>query len=144
MKIVKDNQTFVYFLAIRLVILINEWCAGVFQLAGSHATPATVQVFTALLGDLCSSDAECSIPHSTCISGACICRLNYTQSSDRQNCIATDLNGFYWFYIVFRRNRPVANRLNLWLSLKRSFYWLQDIQNAKNMLEYCKEALANS
>lgn len=108
MKIFKDNQRFVYFLAIPLVILLNEWCAGVFQLAGSHATPATVQVFTALLGDLCSSDAECSIPHSTCISGACICRLNFTQSSDRQNCIGTDLNGFYWLHIVFRRNRPVA------------------------------------
>lgn len=104
MTIFKDNERFVYFLAIPLVkLLINEWCAGVFQLAGSHATPATVQVFTALLGDLCSSDAECSIPHSTCISGACICRLNYTQSSDRQNCIGTDLNGFYLFYIVFRR-----------------------------------------
>lgn len=64
-------------------------CVGVFQLSASHATPATVQVFTALLGDLCSIDSDCSIPHSICIAGACTCRTNHTQSTDRQHCLGT-------------------------------------------------------
>ncbi|XP_054266356.1 agrin-like [Macrosteles quadrilineatus] len=65
---------------------------GVFQLSGSQATPATVQVFTALLGDLCSTDSDCTINHSVCIGGACICGTNHTQSLDRQHCIENKPN----------------------------------------------------
>ncbi|GJQ68230.1 hypothetical protein Trydic_g10765 [Trypoxylus dichotomus] len=50
-------------------------------------TPATVRV-TALLGDLCSNDNDCLIKYSTCIEGACICTPEYSESPDRQECIA--------------------------------------------------------
>ncbi|RZF33915.1 hypothetical protein LSTR_LSTR012257 [Laodelphax striatellus] len=58
-----------------------------YHLVGARPTPATIQVFTALLGDLCSFDSDCSIYNSICVAGACICKQGYVESTDRQECI---------------------------------------------------------
>ncbi|KAF5294801.1 hypothetical protein FQA39_LY00285, partial [Lamprigera yunnana] len=56
--------------------------------AAYRPTPATVRVVTALLGDLCSDDSDCLIMYSDCVKGACTCMNGYSESSDRQECIA--------------------------------------------------------
>ncbi|XP_057656608.1 agrin-like isoform X3 [Diorhabda carinulata] len=55
-------------------------------------TPATVQVLTALLGDLCSDNTDCIISNSHCVKGACICFPSYVESTDRQECLANSDN----------------------------------------------------
>ncbi|KAG5885807.1 hypothetical protein JTB14_001416 [Gonioctena quinquepunctata] len=52
-------------------------------------TPATVRVVTALLGDLCSENSDCLISYSHCVKGACTCLPDYSESTDRQDCIAS-------------------------------------------------------
>ena len=49
-------------------------------------TPATIRVVTALLGDLCNDDKDCTIPNSECSKGGCICSEGYAETSDRQEC----------------------------------------------------------
>ncbi|XP_048504803.1 agrin-like isoform X3 [Athalia rosae] len=56
--------------------------------AAYRPTPATIRVVTALLGDLCSDDKDCTIPNSECINGGCICSKGYAETSDRQECFA--------------------------------------------------------
>ncbi|KAL0132236.1 hypothetical protein PUN28_000198 [Cardiocondyla obscurior] len=51
-------------------------------------TPATIRVVTALLGDLCTDDKDCTIPNSECSNGGCICSEGYAETSDRQECFA--------------------------------------------------------
>lgn len=54
--------------------------------ASSRPTPATIRVVTALLGDLCTDDKDCTIPNSECSNGGCICSEGYAETSDRQEC----------------------------------------------------------
>lgn len=54
--------------------------------AAYRPTPATIRVVTALLGDLCSDDKDCTIPNSECSNGGCICSEGYAETSDRQEC----------------------------------------------------------
>ncbi|XP_025268706.1 agrin isoform X5 [Camponotus floridanus] len=56
--------------------------------AAYRPTPATIRVVTALLGDLCSDDKDCTIPNSECSNGGCICSEGYAETSDRQECFA--------------------------------------------------------
>ncbi|XP_074109510.1 agrin isoform X2 [Cotesia typhae] len=56
--------------------------------AASRPTPATIRVVTALLGDFCSNDKDCSIPNSECLNGRCICSNGFAETSDRQECFA--------------------------------------------------------
>ncbi|XP_015598499.1 agrin isoform X2 [Cephus cinctus] len=56
--------------------------------AAYRPTPATIRVVTALLGDLCADDKDCTIPNSECINGGCICADGYAETSDRQECFA--------------------------------------------------------
>ncbi|XP_034935622.1 agrin-like isoform X2 [Chelonus insularis] len=56
--------------------------------AASRPTPATIRVVTALLGDLCTDDRDCTIPNSECVSGGCICANGFAETSDRQECFA--------------------------------------------------------
>ncbi|XP_046614325.1 agrin-like isoform X1 [Neodiprion virginianus] len=56
--------------------------------ASYRPTPATIRVVTALLGDLCSDDKDCTIPNSECMSGGCVCSKGYAETSDRQECFA--------------------------------------------------------
>ncbi|XP_017763694.1 PREDICTED: agrin-like [Eufriesea mexicana] len=56
--------------------------------AAYRPTPATIRVVTALVGDLCSDDKDCTIPNSECSNGGCICSEGYTVTSDRQDCFA--------------------------------------------------------
>ncbi|XP_020299873.1 agrin-like isoform X1 [Pseudomyrmex gracilis] len=51
-------------------------------------TPATIRVVTALLGDLCTDDKDCTIPNSECSNGGCVCSDGYAETSDRQECFA--------------------------------------------------------
>ncbi|XP_076277738.1 agrin-like isoform X5 [Lasioglossum baleicum] len=57
--------------------------------AAYRPTPATIRVVTALLGDLCTDDKDCTIPNSECSNGGCICSEGYAETSDRQECFAT-------------------------------------------------------
>lgn len=54
--------------------------------AAYRPTPATIRVVTALLGDLCTDDKDCTIPNSECSNGGCICSEGYAETSDRQEC----------------------------------------------------------
>nr|XP_033325096.1 agrin-like isoform X2 [Megalopta genalis] len=56
--------------------------------AAYRPTPATIRVVTALLGDLCTDDKDCTIPNSECSNGGCICSEGYAETSDRQECFA--------------------------------------------------------
>ncbi|XP_029165671.1 agrin-like isoform X4 [Nylanderia fulva] len=56
--------------------------------ASYRPTPATIRVVTALLGDLCNDDKDCTIPNSECLNGGCICSEGYAETSDRQECFA--------------------------------------------------------
>ncbi|CAL7951552.1 unnamed protein product [Xylocopa violacea] len=56
--------------------------------AAYRPTPATIRVVTALLGDLCTDDKDCTIPNSECSNGGCICSDGYAETSDRQECFA--------------------------------------------------------
>ncbi|XP_044018032.1 agrin-like isoform X3 [Aphidius gifuensis] len=56
--------------------------------AASRPTPATIRVVTALLGDLCTDDKDCTISNSECINGGCICAEGYSETSDRLECFA--------------------------------------------------------
>ncbi|XP_043286401.1 agrin-like isoform X3 [Venturia canescens] len=56
--------------------------------AASRPTPATIRVVTALLGDLCNEDKDCTIQNSECINGGCICSEGFAETSDRQECFA--------------------------------------------------------
>ncbi|KMQ92751.1 agrin-like isoform x1 protein [Lasius niger] len=56
--------------------------------ASYRPTPATIRVVTALLGDLCNDDKDCTIPNSECSNGGCICSEGYAETSDRQECFA--------------------------------------------------------
>lgn len=68
---------------------------GVFRITGYKPTPATVQMYTALLGDLCSSNFDCTIENSVCASGACNCDIHFTETSDRQQCICESSQSNY-------------------------------------------------
>lgn len=46
---------------------------------------------TALLGDLCSDNSDCSIIYSECQAGACVCPIDFNESPDRQECISHNL-----------------------------------------------------
>ncbi|XP_063988632.1 agrin-like isoform X5 [Diachasmimorpha longicaudata] len=59
--------------------------------AASRPTPATIRVVTALLGDLCADDKDCTIPNSECVNGGCICSSGFSETSDRQECFANYL-----------------------------------------------------
>lgn len=65
-------------------IMKNLTFAGV--AAVYRPTPATIRVVTALLGDLCTDDKDCTIPNSECSNGGCICSEGYAETSDRQEC----------------------------------------------------------
>lgn len=54
--------------------------------AAYRPTPATIRVVTALLGDLCTDDKDCTIPNSECSNGGCVCSEGYAETSDRQEC----------------------------------------------------------
>lgn len=54
--------------------------------AAYRPTPATIRVITALLGDICNDDKDCTIPNSECSNGGCICSEGYAETSDRQEC----------------------------------------------------------
>ncbi|XP_053595303.1 agrin-like [Microplitis demolitor] len=56
--------------------------------AASRPTPATIRVVTALLGDLCTNDRDCTIPNSECFNGRCVCSNGFAETSDRQECFA--------------------------------------------------------
>ncbi|XP_051154479.1 agrin-like isoform X3 [Leptopilina boulardi] len=56
--------------------------------ASYRPTPATIRVITALLGDICSDDRDCTIANSECFKGGCICSNGYSETSDRQECFA--------------------------------------------------------
>ncbi|XP_023288194.1 agrin [Orussus abietinus] len=58
--------------------------------AASRPTPATIRVVTALLGDLCTDDKDCTISNSECMDGGCICIEGYSETSDRQECFANN------------------------------------------------------
>ena len=65
--------------------LFDQFCSlGV--AAAYRPTPATIRVVTALLGDLCTDDKDCTIPNSECSNGGCICSEGYAETSDRQEC----------------------------------------------------------
>ncbi|XP_044765426.1 agrin-like isoform X2 [Coccinella septempunctata] len=55
-------------------------------------TPATVHVIAALLGDICSDDSDCIIMNSHCVKEACICKPDFVESNDRQECSEKDAN----------------------------------------------------
>ena len=46
----------------------------------------TSATMTALIGDLCTTNHECSIEHSHCVGGVCVCRDTYAESADRLSC----------------------------------------------------------
>ncbi|CAL4097372.1 unnamed protein product, partial [Meganyctiphanes norvegica] len=52
------------------------------------STPVTFAAF-GLLGSICYKNNDCSVPYSRCQSSICLCQAGYTQSSDRQTCVAT-------------------------------------------------------
>ncbi|XP_049877117.1 agrin-like [Pectinophora gossypiella] len=52
------------------------------------ATTATVGAVGALLGDLCTEDADCAaLPGAHCALGGCVCRPGYAPTSHRKACI---------------------------------------------------------
>ncbi|XP_067207512.1 agrin-like isoform X4 [Linepithema humile] len=57
-------------------------------IAAARATPATIRVVAALLGDLCTDDKDCTILNSECSNGGCVCTEGYAETSDRQECFA--------------------------------------------------------
>ena len=67
-------------------ILIKNYFFIIGVAASYRPTPATIRVVTALLGDLCTDDKDCTIPNSECINGGCICLDGYAETSDRQEC----------------------------------------------------------
>ncbi|CAK1540067.1 unnamed protein product [Leptosia nina] len=52
------------------------------------ATTATVGAVGALLGDLCTEDADCNaLPGAHCARGGCVCRPGFTPTTHRKACI---------------------------------------------------------
>lgn len=74
----------------RIIRVVKSLIRLTFDFAGIAAayrpTPATIRVVTALLGDLCTDDKDCTIPNSECSNGGCICSEGYAETSDRQEC----------------------------------------------------------
>nr|XP_018901101.1 PREDICTED: agrin-like isoform X3 [Bemisia tabaci] len=61
-------------------------CKDLFSEEGKDSTPAIVEVMHSSLGEMCSSDEDCRVSHSHCLSGLCVCLENYVQTQDRQAC----------------------------------------------------------
>jgi hypothetical protein len=65
--------------------------ADVYYAAGYRPTPATVNVITALLGDLCIVDSDCGVKYSRCVGGACVCKEGHAETPDRQECLGENI-----------------------------------------------------
>ncbi|XP_049948231.1 agrin-like [Schistocerca serialis cubense] len=76
-------------------------------------TPATVQALSPLLGDLCSSDADCGVPGSRCDAAACRCRPGRTPSHDRQHCLAYHVPAFDGSSYVQLRGLKAYHKLSI-------------------------------
>lgn len=91
--------------------------SGVLYFAGVAAayrpTPATIRVVTALLGDLCTDDKDCTIPNSECSNGGCICSDGYAETSDRQECFgnkqSVELSRYIYLQLAVVLSLPVFN-----------------------------------
>lgn len=58
-----------------------------FTLGLQTATTATVGAVGALLGDLCTEDADCAVlPGAHCARGGCVCRPGYAPTAHRKAC----------------------------------------------------------
>lgn len=49
-------------------------------------TPATMQAVLTLLGESCSTDLDCGVHNSWCVSGECLCKDGFKQMADRRHC----------------------------------------------------------
>ncbi|CAH2050484.1 unnamed protein product, partial [Iphiclides podalirius] len=77
--------------------------AGLKFKGSQTATTATVGAVGALLGDLCSEDADCSaLPGAYCARGGCVCRPGFSATAHRKACIAFSENGV----ILYNQQKP--------------------------------------
>ncbi|CAB3372768.1 Hypothetical predicted protein [Cloeon dipterum] len=53
------------------------------------ATPSVV-LARSLLGDSCSRNADCSVMHTRCFKGTCVCRDGLVEAPDHQGCLANN------------------------------------------------------
>lgn len=136
-------------------VMKNLTFAGV--AAVYRPTPATIRVVTALLGDLCTDDKDCTIPNSECSNGGCICSEGYAETSDRQECfgkieslisrliIALHFWIFYAFWVSCRSNNFKNFDVPFWITKFRNSevrFGFNDSKTLKNTKSSIIEPLA--
>ncbi|XP_049855372.1 agrin-like [Schistocerca gregaria] len=75
-------------------------------------TPATVHIIS-LLGDLCTSDSECRVRNSWCVHGTCMCKDEYVETPDRQDCVDYLVPAFDGHSYVQIRRLKAYHRLSV-------------------------------
>ncbi|XP_059489125.1 agrin-like [Neocloeon triangulifer] len=57
--------------------------------AQERVTPSTISA-RSLLGDACDKDSDCSVSHTRCFKGTCVCRDGLVEAPDHQGCLANN------------------------------------------------------